>query len=238
MEKKYKIYKYTSPSGGVYIGQTKNSIEERAGLNGRNYMIHNKNKKTYAQTAIANAILKYGWDNFKKEILYDNLTKDEADELEKKLIKEERENGICYNIADGGSGAVVDANTTSIKMYSLDGKYIKTWDKVTDAEKFVGVKHGEANISACCQGRKKRAYGYIWRYIDSDIPVKSLTPYRSPICQFTKDGEYVNRYNTIAEASKSTGIYPSSIGNALRNWSKSAGGFIWKFEVECIKNNS
>lgn len=34
MERKYIVYKYTSPSGKVYIGQTYKSLQERAGLNG------------------------------------------------------------------------------------------------------------------------------------------------------------------------------------------------------------
>lgn len=41
----------------------------------------------------------------------------------------------------------------------------------------------QANIVACCQGRKHRAYGYIWRYANdpNKLEVKPLTPYRSPI---------------------------------------------------------
>ena len=42
MEKDYLVYKYTSPSGGVYIGQTHNSIEYRAGRDGYQYKVLNK----------------------------------------------------------------------------------------------------------------------------------------------------------------------------------------------------
>lgn len=38
--------------------------------------------------AIAKAIKKYGVENFKFELLYSGLSIEEADELEKKLIKE------------------------------------------------------------------------------------------------------------------------------------------------------
>ena len=45
------------------------------------------------------------------------------------------------------------------------------------------MMQAQANISACCLGRKHRAYGYIWRYSDdpNNLEVKPLTPYRSPI---------------------------------------------------------
>ena len=64
MEKDYIVYKYTSPSGGVYIGQTHNSIEYRAGNSeGRMYAILDKRTGEFKQPAIAHAILKYGFDN-------------------------------------------------------------------------------------------------------------------------------------------------------------------------------
>jgi hypothetical protein len=76
---------------------------------------------------------------------------------------------------------------------------------------------------------------YIWRYADEKSEIKPLKPYREKICQFTKSGEYIATYNTIAEASRKTNIYSTNIGNVLNGWSKSAGGFIWKFERDCKK---
>lgn len=218
----YIIYKYTSPSGGVYIGQTHNDLETRAGNSGKQYCYSGK------QTAIARAIKKYGWDGFQKEILFTGLTSDEADQKEKELIKEYREKGECYNICSGGKG-VPGAREHKVKQYTLSGEYIKTWDSIKEAEEFLGIKRAQACIVYCCQGKRHRAYGYIWRYEEDDSPVRPLTPYRSAVNQYTKDGEYVATYQTIREASQSTGIGETSIGNNLRGWSKSAGGFTWQF---------
>ena len=97
MERKYIVYKYTSPSGKVYIGQTYKSLQERAGLNGVFY----KSKKNgkYCQPAFARAIEKYGWESFKSEIIARDLTLDEANQLESDLIQTYKNGGICYNIA-------------------------------------------------------------------------------------------------------------------------------------------
>lgn len=220
----YIIYKYTSPSGGVYIGQTHNDLETRAGNSGKQYCYSGK------QTAIARAIKKYGWDSFQKEILFTGLTSDEADQKEKELIKEYREKGECYNICSGGKG-VPGTRDHKVCQYSLDGEYIKTWDTIKEAESWLGIKHAQANIVQCCQGKKRRAYGYIWRYIEEQTErVASLTPYRSPVCQFSKTGQLLATYPTIKAASDATGIGETSIGNNLRGRSKSAGGFSWKFE--------
>ena len=183
MEKKdYKIYKYTSPSGGVYIGQTHRTLEERAGNDGCNYLILNKKTGKLSQPAIGTAIIKYGWDNFKKEILYDNLSSEEADILEKELIEEYRKKGECYNCSDGGKHTIQRKNR-KIKQYTLDGEYIKTWDSIIEIEDFINVKKAQSNIVACCKGRKKRAYGYIWRYEEDNSEVKPLMPYRTFVCQ-------------------------------------------------------
>jgi len=59
---------HTSPSGKCYIGQTCQSCEERWGINGSNYI--KKKDGNFIHPKFAQAILKYGWDNIKHEILF------------------------------------------------------------------------------------------------------------------------------------------------------------------------
>lgn len=78
----------------VYIGQTCQDPEKRWGKNGMGY---NKNPKFW------NAIQKYGWDNFEHIILFQNLTAEQADDYEQKLIALYNANGENgYNIKAGG----------------------------------------------------------------------------------------------------------------------------------------
>lgn len=228
MKSKFIIYKYTSPSGGVYIGQTSRDIDQRAQKDGKGYLIMNKETGEFLQPAIANAIIKYGWDNFEKEVLFDNLSSEEADQKEKELIEFYKSGGKCYNIASGGKG-VSGVNEHKIKQYSLKGEFIREWDSIKDAEKFLNKPKAQANISACCSGKRNRAYGYIWRYSDSDLEIHSLSPYRASVDQFTKEGDYISTYPTIREASRATGIHESGIGNCIKGRSKTAGGYVWKF---------
>ena len=89
----YCVYKHTSPSGKVYIGQTSINPLDRW-----------QNGKGYKKQAFYNAIKKYGWENIKHEILYDNLTKEEATKKEIEMISfyKSTNKNFGYNISPGG----------------------------------------------------------------------------------------------------------------------------------------
>lgn len=48
-------------------------------------------------------------------------------------------------------------------QYTRDGKLIKTWGSLCEIEEKLGFY--ESNISACCNGRLKSAYNFIWRFV-------------------------------------------------------------------------
>lgn len=92
------IYKLTSPSGKCYIGQSLN-IEKR--------LLSYKRLACKNQGKIHNALLKYGWDNFKTEYLYIGNKDDEnirftLNDLESRWIKEFDSIKNGYNIQEGG----------------------------------------------------------------------------------------------------------------------------------------
>lgn len=90
----YLVYKHTSPNGKVYIGITRKNPIKRWN-NGNGYK---------QNTHFYNAISKYGWNNIKHEILFDNLTKEEACKKEIELIAEYKSNdpNYGYNRSSGG----------------------------------------------------------------------------------------------------------------------------------------
>lgn len=93
-ENNYCVYKHTSPSNKVYIGITGKEPEIRW-CNGMGY----PNNKHFT-----NAINKYGWENFTHEILFTNLTKEEACQKEIELIAfyKSNQSKFGYNQSTGG----------------------------------------------------------------------------------------------------------------------------------------
>lgn len=49
-----------------------------------------------------------------------------------------------------------------INQYDLQGNFIKSWNSGTEIQKETGFTH--TNITKCCKGHTKTAYGFIWQY--------------------------------------------------------------------------
>ena len=105
---------HTSPSGKIYVGITSRDVRQRW-QNGRGYI---KNDHFYR------AIQKYGWNKFEHEVIAENLTKDEACEMEKVLIKELKSNDyhFGYNLSAGGEGSLGLSGFKSPTFIDLTGK--------------------------------------------------------------------------------------------------------------------
>jgi len=105
LDNNYKVYKHTCPNGKVYIGITcQNPLTRWAGGFGYETQIY-----------FWRAIIKYGWLNIEHEILYDNLSEDEAKEIEIRLIKE-------YNSQDINCGYNIDLGYDHLKSKEVREK--------------------------------------------------------------------------------------------------------------------
>lgn len=225
-DRKYCVYKHTSPSNKVYIGITFNP--KRRWYDGNGYL-HKRKDGKYNQPLFARAILKYGWDNFTHEILEDNLSKEQACELEKKYIQEYDSTNPQkgYNISFGGDilmyGKTHSEETRkllrqktpkskdyyrSINQYDLNGNFIKTWkdsSEIYDSE----FKPYCAVIKKCCYRQKHylTACNYQWRYIDDCEDICKLCKIKPPtkVRQLYEvnpiNGDIIKYYNSITECS-------------------------------------
>ena len=96
-----KIYKHTSPSNKLYIGQTIQKLNKRWN-HGNGY----KSLKGKNTTPFFRAIQKYGWDSFKHEVI-DECSSEIIGEREQYWIKHYKELGYkLYNRNDGGKGNI------------------------------------------------------------------------------------------------------------------------------------
>lgn len=106
------------------MGITCRNVTRRWGTNGCGYKEH---------TYFWNAIKKYGWDNFKHEIIFYELSREDACEKEREYIKKYRSNNpkYGYNLTSGGdsgyvfSPEVVAKQSAGLKKKWQDPEYRK-----------------------------------------------------------------------------------------------------------------
>lgn len=49
------------------------------------------------------------------------------------------------------------------------------------------------------------------------------------VCQYDLEGNLLNVYESITEASRGVGLSPNAVGNAVRGYSKTTGGYVWRY---------
>ena len=192
----YYVYKHTFPNNKVYIGITCRTLEERWGKNGNGYLA--KNKKGVAQPLMANAIIKYGWENVKHDILAVAYNKNEAEKLERYYITEvyhSSDENFGYNIQNGGS---------------YNGKYTeKTIKKLKESHK--NQKPSKEQIEA----QKLRLRGVQWwnngkkQFFQKDCPGKDFVKGRL-IYKTNKNKKWWNKdgKNIVSEICPGEGWKP------------------------------
>lgn len=90
----WSVYKHTSPSNKIYIGITSKEPKERW-MSGYGYRRNDHFNK---------AIKKYGWENILHEVLYTNLTQEEAETKERELIAKYKSNNRKYGYNNDNGG--------------------------------------------------------------------------------------------------------------------------------------
>lgn len=70
-----------------------------------------------------------------------------------------------YNINYGtGNARRIKNKVVAVVMCALDGTELMEFPSVHEAARSISKNGVAGNISECCKGRRKTAYGYIWKY--------------------------------------------------------------------------
>ena len=211
------IYCYTSPSGKKYVGQTVQTIFARAkGMNGKGY----KRCGVFYK-----AIQKYGFENFKVEILEEAPIEllDEKEQEWIDFLNTQVPNG--YNITEGGSGH-------SKKVYQYDcesGKLIAEFPSLTEAAR-VNKVNTIQHISNCLNKKAKTAHGYIWDFerFEQVIPQSYFPNDKKVVYAYNLNGEFVKKFDSIADAATFAQGGRNDIKKVIKGELKYSKGYIWR----------
>lgn len=223
------IYKITSPSDKVYIGQTIN-FEKRVN--------HYKKLNCKTQIRLYNSLLKYGFDSHKIEII-ENCKFDE-------LNNRERYYQELYDCINKGLNLIYTNTSEKRKLISEE-----TRKKMSESGKIkVFSKEHRENISKAerpkiyingvltktyftPEHRKKLSDWQIGRIFTAEHKRNiTLGLPKKCVYQFDLFGNFVNEYESISEAARQNKLYRQHIGKCCSGGLKTTGKYKWSFKKE------
>ena len=228
-EKQFKAYVLIDPNTNIprYVGITSKSIKVR--FAGHMKDIYQRPELNPHKTAWFKKLMQGGQLPEIKQIAeFDN----EADmkQFEKDYIKKYKEQYNLINQTPGGdyvgfrahdrSVILKKSTTRPIVQYNVLGEKIAEFEITEDVKREYNLK-GKAcsHITQCCRGKRKNAYGYIWRY--KGDPFGDILANDPTSMAFNKVVQYDLNMNRIAEyddyRSASAAIGDKSDGSNIRS---------------------
>lgn len=219
--KKYCVYCHTNKiNGKKYIGITSQKPQYRW-KNGQGY----RNNEYFFR-----AIEKYGWHNFTHEILYTDLSKEDAECIEVKLIAEYKttDNQNGYNIEAGGNATKEVAESTRAKISeALKGHSCTEETKKKISERNSGKPSPRKGIKMSAEQIEKNRLSHMGQ-----------TPWNKGKTWSEKDKpkfggkavkcvELNEVFGSAHEAGRALEIDFSSICKCVKGKAKTVGGYHW-----------
>lgn len=237
LNKKFILYKATSPSGKIYIGITCGNLEDRKSKHKYTSNRMNKSHK------FSNAIRKYGINGFKWEIIFDNLCKTEAIRLEIEYIKNYNTYKNGYNSTRGGEGAwgykwkkedIKKHIDYKKRVYYNNPEWKKRKSKITKDwfknNPIKAQKHKEKLIKRLNKDRHKWEQKRIEQIKKPESIAKMV---RSRGCEefnvyCIKTRKYIGTWLHKTVCAKELNIISSKIGSCLNGNRNQTGGYIFR----------
>jgi group I intron endonuclease len=229
------IYKITSPSGKIYIGQTVDFSKRLSAY---------RRLHAQGQTKLYNSLLKYGFDNH----IIEMIKRCEPQELN----YYERYYQEYYNsVLDGLN---LRYTTTTDKSGSMSeetkSKMSKAWENreydynLLDKLTFKGLTHTKESknkISNSLKGKKrtKEHSENISKALKGRIGLKHTEEYKEyyrknsvrnkPVLQYDLNGNFIKEWISFSEVTRELGI-SNNMYLHLKGVVKQIGGFVWRYK--------
>ena len=222
----YTVYQHKNKiNGKIYIGITSQKPEQRWGSQGCNYK---------SSPHFYSAIQKYGWDNFEHNILFTDLTKEQACLKEQELIKEynsmNREFG--YNSTSGGDIFTMNEETKQKISQAMIGNQNglghpcseEKKEKISNAQK--GRKFTEEHKQKLSEAAKNR---HVPCSEEKKQILKEKSHKKSVYCE-----ELDKIFESVQECSRQLGIHATNISKLCNGRGKTLKGYHLRYYNDTI----
>lgn len=210
------IYTIThKESGKVYVGATTTSIERRI-------QDHKQRASKGSHLPLHKAIATYGIDAFDWHQTDTAENSNELAQKEKETISIVNAKEDGYNLDSGGGFQKY------VYQYNVeDGKLLKRYNSLEDAANAVNAI--KQQISRACLSVNNLFEGFYWSYEYNEPFITKKDKRLKKVIQYDLNLKELNRFDSVAIASRKTGVFKSSIAKVCRGERNTAGGYIFKY---------
>lgn len=234
------IYKITSPTNKIYIGQSWDVVHRKN---------HYSSSLAKGQKHLHNSLKKHGWDNHKFEIVHElpnDVTQEVLDNYEILCINQYKECGFeMMNIREGGSKGkhnsstkqLISQNTKGIPRPTLLNRIItkKTRDRIGKANSKPKPEGFGKLISLSNIGRKlteeqkqklRKPHNVKIPTLQKGIPKLKLC---KKIGKLDNNNQLIKMYNSVSEAALENNTSIGNISTVLKGKTKTTAGYKWLY---------
>lgn len=231
----YIVYKTTNLiNGKIYVGVHRTNPDIFDGYIGCGVSKKDQKKKT---KGFPKAVQKYGYANFKRETLFIFPDTEEGKKLaykkESEIVNIDFIKRIdTYNLSVGGIMPQYE-HSREIAQYTLEGKFIRVWNSVKEAEESLNLTSIIGNL----KGKTKYCGNFQWRYYDgNNNDISPVSRKEKSVYQFDLQGNLVKCWKSITEAASmfSSNAAKTDIWNVCNGKSNQAYGYFWSYKNKFV----
>ncbi|WP_242157337.1 NUMOD1 domain-containing DNA-binding protein [Aestuariivivens sediminis] len=210
------IYKaQNEQTGEIYIGATTNSLYQRK-------LDQCERAKRGVKGKFHEAISTYGTDAFSWEQIDSASSIGELAQKEKAFILKYNSKEEGYNQDNGGSGI----KRTVYKYDIANGLLIEKYECLEKAAK--SVSSSKQHISRACLSVNNIYKGFYWSYNYPFEPNEDAR--KRKVIYYNFKDETAREFDSVAEASRKTGVSKSCIARFCRKERNPPEGILWEYE--------
>lgn len=215
----YTVYVHICPNRKAYVGITGLELHDRWKRQGIGY----KGQTFYE------AIKKFGWDNIEHRVLFENLTREEAEQKESEAIEAfdsmNPEHG--YNRTVAGYTHMHTEETKRKMSQTRKGRHLSEQHKMALSRASKGRKLTEKQIENLVAVHRGKPLTQEHR---DKISKGCRGKGKKKVIQYTLDGVRIRTFDSITEATESVnGKTVSAVSSCCRGRKPHAYGYVWKY---------
>ena len=211
--KHYLVYRHITPDGKSYVGCTTKSIQGRW------------NEGYLHCVRFNEAVKEYGWNGMKHEIIAENLSEEEAFNLEIEMIAKFQSDNpkYGYNISKGGKSTFRGLKHTEKTKRQMSAS--ATGRVFTESH----CRNLSNSLKGKLVGEKNPMYGKPKSLETIKKQYKAHKKEMKPIIQKDANGNVLNIFFSMHEATRRTGVNRNCIKRCAEGYQKLSKGFMWEY---------